>query len=221
MAILKELHWECIPQPVHDLMAEVGHHPFAQRFYLAGGTALALQLGHRISVDLDFFSATDELPNESRREIVEALRSKCPVEVLESTVGNLLLRIRETRIGFFSYGYALLEPTFSVLGVEVASLLDIGMMKLDALISRGARKDFYDLYFIAQHIPIEEMLRRGPEKYPYAKDYAMMALISMTDFTNADRQAPVETFPSVLWGEIKAFFISEARRLGREWFGLR
>jgi len=221
MAILKELHWECIPQPVHDLMAEVGHHPFAQRFYLAGGTALALQLGHRISVDLDFFSATDELPNESRREIVEALRSKCPVEVLESTIGNLLLRIRETRIGFFSYGYALLEPTFSVLGVEVASLLDIGMMKLDALISRGARKDFYDLYFIAQHIPIEEMLRRGPEKYPYAKDYAMMALISMTDFTNADRQAPVETFPSVLWGEIKTFFISEAQRLGREWFGLR
>ena len=221
MAILKELHWECVPQPVHDLMVKVGRYSFAHRFYLAGGTALALQLGHRISVDLDFFSATDELLDESRRKIVETLRREHPVEVLESTVGNLLLRIGQTHIGFFSYGYALLEPTFSVLGVEVASLLDIGMMKLDALISRGARKDFYDLYFIAQYIPIEEMLRRGPEKYPHAKDYAMMALVSMTDFANADKDAPVETSPPLSWDEAKAFFISEAQRLGREWFGLR
>lgn len=67
--------------------------------------------------------------------------------------GNLLLRVLDLHVGFFSYGYPLLEPADSVEGVAVASVVDVGMMKLDALISRGSRKDFYDLYVVAQQIP--------------------------------------------------------------------
>ena len=218
MASLSHPHWEAVSPLLRDLLAEIGQMPFASRFYLAGGTALALRLGHRVSVDLDFFSDVDEVGDDSRAEIVAAFKQRRAIEVLEDVFGNLLMEIEDTHVGFFSYGYPLLEPPAEVSGVRLAGLLDIGMMKLDALISRGARKDFYDLYFIAQQIPLEEMLHQGPLKYPYARDYEMMALTSLTDFDNADRDVAVETFDRLSWEAVKDFFVAEARRLGRFWF---
>jgi len=218
MASLTHPHWEAVPSLLRDLLAEIGQMPFAGRFYLTGGTALALQLGHRVSVDLDFFSDVDEVGDDSRAEIVAAFKQRRAIRVLEDVFGNLLMEIEDTHVGFFSYGYPLLEPPAEVLGVRVAGLLDIGMMKLDALISRGARKDFYDLYFIAQQVPLEEMLHQGPVKYPYARDYEMMALTSLTYFENADQQRAIESFPPTDWETVKDFFVAEARRLGRLWF---
>jgi len=218
MASLTHPHWEAVPPLLRDLLAEIGQMPFIGRFYLAGGTALALQLGHRVSVDLDFFSDVDEVGDDSRTEIVAAFKQRRAIEVLEDVFGNLLMKVVDTHVGFFGYDYPLLEPPAQVLGVRVAGLLDIGMMKLDALISRGARKDYYDLYFIAQQMPLEEMLQQGPVKYPYAHDYEMMALTSLTDFDNADRDAAVETFDRVPWEKVKEFFVAEARRLGQLWF---
>lgn len=218
MALLIHPHWEAVPPLLRDLLAEIGQMPFAGRFYLAGGSALALRLGHRVSVDLDFFSDVDEVGDESRAEIVAAFKQRRATEVLENVSGNLLMEVEGTPVGFFSYGYPLLEPPAEVLGVRVAGLLDVGMMKLDALISRGARKDFYDLYFIARQIPLEEMLHQGPIKYPYAHDYEMMALTSLTYFENADQQMAIESFPLTDWETVKGFFVAEARRLGRLWF---
>ena len=218
MASLSHPHWEAVPPPLRDLLAEIGQMPFASRFYLAGGGALALRLGHRVSVDLDFFSDVDEVGDDSRTEIVAAFKQRRAIKVLEDVFGNLLMKVGDTHIGFFSYGYPLLEPPAEMLGVRVAGLLDIGMMKLDALISRGARKDFYDLYFIAQQIPLEEMLQQGPIKYPYARDYEMMALTSLTYFENADQQMAIESFPPTDWETVKDFFVAEARRLGQLWF---
>lgn len=218
MAPLIHPHWEAVSPLLRDLLAEIGQMPFVNRFYLAGGSALALRLGHRVSVDLDFFSDVDEVGDDSRSEIVAAFRQRRATEVLEDVFGNLLMQVEGTHVGFFSYGYPLLDPPAEVLDVRVAGLLDIGMMKLDALISRGARKDFYDLYFIAQQVPLEEMLHQGPVKYPYTRDYEMMALTSLTDFDNADRDVAVKTFDRLSWEIVKDFFVAEARRLGRIWF---
>ncbi len=218
MASLIHPHWEAVPPLLRALLAEIGQMPFAGRFYLAGGSTLALRLGHRVSVDLGFFSDVDKVGDDSRAEIVTAFKQRRATEVLEDAFGNLLMKVEGTHVGFFSYGYPLLEPPDEVVGVRVAGLLDIGMMKLDALISRGARKDYYDLYFIAQWVPLEEMLHQGPVKYPYAHDYEMMALTSLTDFDNADRDVAVETFDKLSWEAVKEFFVAEARRLGRRWF---
>ena len=217
MAILASPHWEAITSAMREVLRFVGQCSFARRFYLAGGTGLALRLGHRCSVDLDFFSATDEVLPRTRQEIVRAFVPLEP-QVLEDVDGNLLLEVKGFHVGFFGYGYRLMVPTDHAEGVAIAGIADIGLMKLDALISRGSRKDFYDLYVIAQQIPLAELLRLAKPKYPYARDFELMAVESLVLFENADRDLQPVLLMKLSWEEVKQFFIAEARTLGRVWF---
>lgn len=218
MAALDPIHWQAVTPPMRNLLRRIGECSFAGRFYLAGGTALALRLGHRRSVDLDFFSATDEVMLGTRREILNALAPLEP-KAVEDVDGNLLLFIGGLHAGFFSYGYSLLEPTDSVEGVAVAGLLDVRLMKLDALITRGSRKDFYDLYCIAQRIPIPDLLSQGQAKYPHARDFPLMAVESMVLFDNADPDLQPHLFVDAPWDQVKRFFVEQAQGLGQTWFG--
>jgi predicted nucleotidyltransferase component of viral defense system len=216
VAVLDRVLWETITDEMRRILHFIRQQPFADRFYLAGGTALALRFGHRRSVDLDFFSATDEVLHGSRREILNGLGPLLP-QTLEATDGNLLLLIGGLHVGFFGYGYSLLEPSDTVDQVNVASLVDIGLMKLDALISRGSRKDFYDLYIIAQQIPIRRLLVLGRTKYPYARDFEVMAVESLALFDNADRDFQPELLIDLPWQTVRQFFTDQAKAFGVGW----
>ncbi len=218
MAPLNPIHWQTITPIMREVLRFIGQQPFAGRFYLAGGTALALRLGHRRSIDLGFFSVTDEVTHRTRQEILAALASLSP-QALEDVDGNLLLEVAGLHVGFFGYGYPLLEPTDSAENVAIASVTDIGLMKLDALISRGSCKDFYDLYWIARQIPLATLLGLGETKYPYARDFELMAVESLVLFENADRDAPPALLVEVEWEQVRQFFITEAQSLGQTWFG--
>jgi len=218
MALLDAIHWNTITPKMRDLLQFIGQQPFARRFYLAGGTALALRLGHRRSADLDFFSATDEVMLKTRQEILSALAPFAP-QALEEVDGNLSLVASDLHVGFFSYSYSLLEPTDSVEQVAVASVVDVGLMKLDALISRGSRKDFYDLYVIAQQISIPDLLTLGKAKYPHARDFELMAVESLVLFENADRDLQPDLLIDLPWERVRQFFIAQAQALGQTWFG--
>lgn len=218
MALLEPVHWEVITPQMRELLKFIGQQSFAERFYLAGGTALALRLGYRYSIDLDFFSATDEILRTTRQEIVHTLAPFSP-QVLEDVDGNLLLQVSGLHVGFFGYGYILLEPTDSVEGVALGSLVDIGLMKLDALISRGSRKDFYDLYMIAQQISLPKLLELGQQKYPYARDFEIMAVESLVLFENADRDLQPDLLIDLPWTQVREFFVNQAQTLGQIWFG--
>lgn len=221
MAVLKHPHWDRVPPILREVIVYLGQCPFSRRFYLAGGTALALQLGHRVSVDLDFFSESDELLDESRQEIITALQERFSLEIIQDVIGRLFAMIQESHVHFFSYGYPLLAPTLTVEGVALAGLVDIGLMKMDAVAGRGARKDFYDLYFIAQNVPLEEMLERGREKYGHMRNFAMMVLPALVNFESGDLDKPIQSFPPVDWEVIQDFFVQEARRIGQKWFEQR
>lgn len=199
------------------MLEQIGYCAFAARFYLAGGTALALRLGHRQSYDLDFFSETDELTQPSREEIIHTL-SPLGIEVLENVDGNLLLRTEELRIGFFGYGYSLVAPADTVVDVALASIVDIGLMKLDALGSRGSRKDFYDLYAISQQVDLANLLALGQVKYPYMRNFELIALESMILFDNADRDVQPVLRMDTPWPQVKEFMLNEAQKLGKRWF---
>lgn len=218
MAPLTHPHWETVTPVMRELLEFIGQQSFSQRFYLAGGTALALQLGHRRSIDLDFFSETDEVTPPTQTEILTHLTTLKP-SVIEQAWGHFLLVIRQTQVGFFAYGYPLLRPIKSVMGLSLADPLDIGLMKLDALISRAARKDFYDLYFITRTINLDDLLALGEQKYRHARDFEVEAVRSLAFFVNADRDMTPTLIEDIPWETVKAFFRAEAKRLGEQWLG--
>lgn len=131
--------------------------------------------------------------------------------------GNLLLLAHGIHVGFFSYGYPLLEEPKQVEKVRLASPIDIGLMKCDALITRGGRKDFYDLYFLTREIPFEQMFLNAEKKYRYYRDFPLTVVERMVSFDNADRDVQPMLFEEVSWEQVKAFFVQEAGRLGRSW----
>jgi hypothetical protein len=217
MEILKTPHWEVISMEMRHLLAAIGQQHYASHFYLAGGTALSLQIGHRRSVDFDFFAEADEVKDQRADEIIRSLDS-FSIQVIERTLGNFVLLVDNIRIGFFSYGYPLINPAVQLENVALASIPDIGLMKCDALITRGSRKDFYDLFHIAGSIPLADLLQLGSKKYPPFRDFPLMVLESMTLFDNADRDFQPLLFKSIPWEEVKSFFIQQAKNLSKIWF---
>ena len=217
MGALTSPHWETVTTEMRELLKWAGQQDFISPFYLAGGTALALQMGHRKSVDLDFFSQTDEVHERTRQRIISAAAER-DGQVIENVDGNLVLLVDDVRVGFFSYGYKLLEPFEDLENVNAASMLDIGLMKLDAVIGRGSRKDFFDLYVIAEQYPLEELLQAGARKYPTSRDFALMAVESFILFENAERDVQPELMIDVTWDEVRGYFSEQAQLLGKKWF---
>ena len=129
MGALTSPHWETVTTEMRELLKWVGQQDFISPFYLAGGTALTLQMGYRKSVDLDFFSQTDEVHERTRQRIIRAIAER-DGQVIENVDGNLVLLVDDVRVGFFSYGYKLIEPFAQLENVNVASMLDIGWMRL-------------------------------------------------------------------------------------------
>jgi predicted nucleotidyltransferase component of viral defense system len=217
MAALSPAHWEATSPALRRMLGHLAGQPFLRPFYLGGGTAVALRLGHRRSHDLDFFSASDEVQAATRRAAVQALASFQPV-VVEDVDGDLVVQVPGLHIAFLSYGYPLVEPADDLDGVPVASLTDLGLMKLDALIGRGSRKDFYDLYFLLQRVPLPRLLTMAESKYPSVGDFELMAMESLVMFENADRDVEPELLVDLAWPDVRAAFQRLARERGEGWW---
>ena len=170
-------------------------------------------------LDLDLFANIETLDDHLRHSIVEELHQGHSIDLLQDSVLGLVLNVDGQPVSFFSYGYPLLAPTDLASGVQVAGILDIGLMKLDAIAGRGARKDFYDLYYIASHISLDELFARSSDKYPKSRHFGMRVLTALVVFDIADQQDEPTVLQPVEWEQIKTFFRTEARRLGQEWFG--
>lgn len=168
-------------------------------FYLAGGTALALQLGHRISVDLDFFSRERFIA----QEILNRLSAKGPLEVdsqSEDTINGSILGVK---VSFFVLPFELLFPAIDFLGVKIADERDIAAMKISAISSRGSKKDFIDLYFLLQKYTFEDILGFFHKKYASYNYNTMHILKSLVYFADADVESePIFLIP-VDWQEVK------------------
>jgi hypothetical protein len=221
MAALDAPHWEAVTPESREVLVLLGQLPVVRPFYLAGGTALALRLGHRVSLDLDLFANIETLDDHLRRDIVDELRKSHTVNLLQDSVLGLVLQVDGQPVSFFSYGYPLLTSPDLVNNVQVAGLFDIGLMKLDAIAGRGTRKDFYDLYFIVSHISLDELFARSGSKYPHSRGFGMRVLTALVDFDIADRQDEPIMLQPLEWDQVRVFFIAEARRLGRKWLTQR
>ncbi len=162
-------------------------------FYLAGGTAAALYLRHRRSIDLDWFSNSFKDP----LWLAENLRSKdIKLKILEFSAGTLHCKIKRIRVSFFEYTYPLLLPLVECKNFNclIASLDDIACMKLIAIAQRGSKKDFIDLYAICKkHKRLQELLLLAKKKFNL-QDISPI-IFGLTYFEDADR----ERMPKMIW----------------------
>jgi predicted nucleotidyltransferase component of viral defense system len=98
------------------------------------------------------------------------------------------------RVGFYGYGFPLASPLMETEGVKLASIEDIALMKLDAMLSRAARKDFYDLYFICKNASLKSLFKKAKQKYPSVRDFETQVTKRLVYFENAEN----ESEPSLL-----------------------
>jgi len=178
--------------------------------YLAGGTALALHMGHRISVDLDFFT------RKKFSETVLSLRLKKSPEFKEEGKSwrTIWGRIGETKFSFFFYEYPLLDEVVTFEGIKVAGKKDLAAMKIHAIEDRGTRRDFVDVFFLAQEFPLDKMLEFYDQKYGKVSDHFYSIMRALTYFEDAEKEAEMpRMLKNVDWNSVKKFFVNESRRL--------
>ena len=212
---MKPPFWETISENMRTVLSGFSQTAIGARFYLGGGTALALQLGHRRSVDLDFFSPTEDIPTV-RPALENALAGFHPT-LADSAWGNLVYLAKEVRLGFYGYGFPLVAPLVETESVRLASIEDIALMKMDALLSRAARKDFYDLYFICQKIRLRQLLDLAPQKYEGVRDFEAQVVKRFVYFENAEVDVDPILFQPVAWQDVQQFFIQRAKEIGSSW----
>lgn len=181
------------------------------RFYLAGGTALALQFGHRLSLDLDFF-AGEHFDEDALLQKMQALEGFALAAKAPYTLHAAILR---TKVSFLGYSYPLLFPANSFLDIAVADPRDIACMKLSAIASRGAKRDFVDLYICAERFGLTEILRLFQRKYTQIDMSRTHILKSLTYFTDAEKDPMPHMLVPLDWNRVKQFFRVEAPRLLR------
>lgn len=212
------LRLEVLDPPALAVFEALRQLPIWSEFYLAGGTGLALQIGHRVSVDFDLFSARDPWDRSGLSALQQRLAACGPVEVVGEAVGTLKLAVRGVPVSFFSYDPPLLEPPVPEGGIALASRLDIGVMKLAAVVGRGGKKDFVDLYALAQEgLALETILEASARKFPQARDFAMQALRALAYFDDADPEPMPRMLRPVAWEGVKRFIADEVSRISRRW----
>ncbi len=178
-------------------------------FYLAGGTALALQIGHRTSLDFDFYTKkrfdTRELHRLLERKFKEVI-------LLQKAEETLIVKINGVAVSFFRYPYSLIFSTVKCQDFPlIASKEDIAAMKIIAISDRGTRRDFMDMYFLLKEFSLKEIFSFVKKKYPNFNIY--VGLRGLTYFVDAekDRQRRLYLRRVVSWSTIKKSLIENTK----------
>ena len=159
----KELYFDILDQKRIDLLHLLKH--FKDIFYLAGGTALALLLGHRDSFDFDFFSSGSFSTGDLFQKAEQIFTGHQLVRTQEAKNTLAIIIDDGVKVSFFTYPYELVRPLLKEDYFRIASLEDIACMKLAAITSRSVLKDYVDLYFILHDIVLEKLLNFAKEKF--------------------------------------------------------
>jgi hypothetical protein len=213
-------HPEALTPASAALLARLAPALDAAELYLAGSAALALYLGHRPVRDLDLMAMANRLTSPERRDLLQAVLAAAPgVQVETARDGLLALRGPQGEEGnvavrLYYYPYPLVAPPAEHLGVDVASALDLGLMKLGAIISRGGRRDFVDLFLLCRRLPLAELLAAAPDKFGHVGDFALQALKGLADLADVEGEPMPALSAPLDWEEVVAWIDASVRELG-------
>jgi len=178
----------------------------AKGFALAGGTSLALQIGHRISVDLDFFT----LEEFGLEDVLPAISREYKVTLSEKNA--LSLFVSGIKVDFLRHHYPILNDLISKDGLLLYDIHDIAAMKLNAIINRGSKKDFFDIYYLLEKFSPNELMKLYQKKYGWATD--MLLLKSILYFEDAEKEPdPVILDVTISWEKVKKGVAEKFRTL--------
>lgn len=219
----KELKWhtDILPPATRKALNLLADEKWLEQseWYLAGGTALALQIGHRSSVDLDFFIAQQDFSYEDLIGHFSEKSWKTDILRKGTVYGNLL----GAKVSFIAYPFFKSKHAYKWYGsVRVLDLHDIAVMKVIAISQRGRKRDFIDLYRYCQNFePMERVLSCLLEQYPTITHNYHHILKSLVYFIDAENEPMPRLFFKATWQEIKSYFEREIPKITRRLLDLK
>ncbi len=197
------LHYTTIDSATLELLKKLQDIEILSQTRLVGGTSLALQIGHRKSIDIDLFGEIDC----EQYELVDALSDLGSLTILKETQNIHVYQLNGVKLDIVNYKYPWIGPPFIEDNLKLATLEDIAAMKIAAIIGRGTKKDFIDLAFLLDIFSLDEILNFYEKKYSESSRF--MAMKSITYFDDAE----IEPMPYMLknksWKEIKKRILKE------------
>jgi len=178
---LRTMHKDVLDKTRQDMLPALS--VLKDDFYLAGGTGLALQIGHRRSVDFDFF-CPESFDTEALFNTITKKFSGRSVTRIDQSQDTLHVSIDGVQMSFFGYDYPLIDDLIETENLYLASVLDIACMKLSAVIGRATIKDYVDIYYILQDYSLEDLLHFADDKYPnFNRNLVLKSLVYFDDVT--------------------------------------
>lgn len=192
------LYLETISTNTLDLLRKIQSLEIFRETRLVGGTALALQYGHRKSIDLDFFGKITASDEEIEYELIQLGK----LTILKKSNAIKIYSLNDVKIDIVNYQYKWLSECIIDNDIRLADPADIGAMKLSAITGRGSRKDFFDLFFLLKHYTLKDLFEFYINKFPQASEY--LVLKSLIYFEDAEHDADPDMFDkSVTWSVVK------------------
>ena len=194
-------------------LAVLGRSKLLKEAYLAGGSALALHLGHRYSLDFDFFTQK-HFDSETFAKQLKKIGNFQKSQLLDDTILGIFNTVK---FSLFHYDYPLIAKLHDFLRIKIADPKDIAAMKLESIVGRGNKRDFIDLYFLAQKYQLEEIFSFYNQKYKILANEIYTILKAISFFADAEKTQMPKMIKKVSWSKIKRFFEKEAVRLGKKY----
>ena len=217
MESMSHPHWETLTPATLQAFKQVARLSFIKSFYLAGGTGLALHLGHRFSVDLDFFSPDEAAVGPDQRDELRISLNEPSLSITYDKDGTFVATWQEVGVSFFRLPlYPLVQAPVLLDGIPVATVPEIGAMKLAAIIGRGTRKDRVDLYCLLQVVSLETIIEVAAVKYAHVRSFPVSALRALAYFVDAEALPMPRMLDKTPWSKMKKFLERQAMEAGRK-----
>lgn len=198
------LHYQSIDTTTLELLKDLQEADFLKDVRLVGGTSLALQIGHRISVDLDLFGKLDMDFMELNERLNTLGRE---VRIIKNSKNIHIYAIDQIKVDLVNYTYPWLKPPCVSDHLILADIEDIAAMKLAAITGRGTKKDFIDIYFLLQKFSLKELMSFYHKKFADGSEF--MVLKSLTYFEDAEFDPMPEMLLPFNWDEAKIKIVGE------------
>ena len=221
LPILEELHLDSLPRAARAAFVRCTSLPLFSSggWYLAGGTALALQAGHRQSVDLDFFTARKTFDEKKVAEQIS--KEETSWETTSLGRNTIYGEFKGAKMSLIAYPFFRpAKPMRQVGTVSLLAIADIAAMKIVAISQRGRKRDFLDLYWLCLHAqPLLESVKGAQEQYTVPQNPSHL-LKSLTYFADAEDDPMPAIFFKATWVEVKKFFQTEIKKIAVDLLGL-